>query len=204
MTTECYPYTAGMTRIESALFDEGWQENYGISYEGLQRPDTGEFLNASTFAQYREETGWIIAHSTRQDAVDAAVTHPLTMIATDSIMDDGNSHPRTAGCYSLVLGRYVREKKVLSLMNALSKMTLMPAQRLESRAPAFKKKGRMQEGADADIAIFDPETIIDRATYQEPTLPPVGMMHVLVNGVPVVRDAELQVGATPGKGILAN
>lgn len=203
VTTECYPYTAGMTRIESALFDEGWQEGYGISYEGLQRPDTGEFLTASTFAQYREETGWIIAHATPQDAVDAAVTSPLTMIATDSIMDNGNAHPRTAGTYSLVLGRYVREKKALSLMDALRKMTLMPAQRLESRAPDFKKKGRIREGADADIAMFDPERIIDRSTYQQPTLPPEGMMHVLVNGVPVVRDAQLQVGATPGRGILA-
>lgn len=203
VTTECYPYTAGMTRIESALFDEGWQEQYGISYESLQRPDTGEFLTASTFAQYREEGGWIIAHSTPQDDVDIAVTSPLTMIATDGIMNEGKGHPRTAGSYSLVLGRYVRERKLLSLMDAIAKMTIMPAKRLENRAAAFENKGRIKVGADADIAIFDPTTIIDRSTYEEPTLPPVGMQHVLVGGHFVVRDGQLQAGATPGRGILA-
>jgi dihydroorotase len=203
VTTECYPYTAGMTRIESALFDEGWQEHYGIDYESLQWPETGEFLNASTFAEYRETGGWVIAHSTPQEAVDAAVTNPLAMIATDGIMNDGKGHPRTSGTYSLVLGRFVREKKSLSLMDAINKMTLMPAQRLEGRAPAFKNKGRIRVGADADIAIFDPGRIIDRSTYEQPTLPPEGMMHVIVNGVPVVRNARLQEGVAPGQGILA-
>ncbi|MCH8827538.1 MAG: amidohydrolase family protein [Chloroflexi bacterium] len=203
VTTECYPYAAGMTRIESALFDDGWQEQYGISYENLQRPDTGEFLTASTFAQYREEGGWIIAHSTPQDDVDVAVTSPLTIIATDGIMNDGKGHPRTAGSYSLVLGRYVRERKLLSLTEAIAKMTIMPAKRLENRATAFKNKGRIKAGADADITIFDPATVIDRSTYEQPTLPPVGMRHVLVGGHFVVRDGQLQAGATPGQGILA-
>ncbi len=203
ITTECYPYTAGMTRIESALFDDGWQEQYGINYENLQRPDTGEFLTASTFAQYREEGGWIIAHSTPQDDVDIAVTNSLTMIATDGIMNEGKGHPRTAGSYSLVLGRYVRERKLLSLMDAIAKMTIMPARRLENRASAFKNKGRIKTGADADITIFDATTVIDRSTYEQPTLPPVGMQHVLVGGHFVVRDGQLQAGATPGKGILA-
>ena len=203
ITTECYPYTAGMTRIESALFDDGWQEQYGINYENLQRPDTGEFLTASTFAQYREEGGWIIAHSTPQDDVDIAVTNSMTMIATDGIMNEGKGHPRTAGSYSLVLGRYVRERKLLSLMNAIAKMTIMPARRLENRASAFKNKGRIKTGADADVTIFDATTVIDRSTYEQPTLPPVGMQHVLVGGHFVVRDGQLQAGATPGRGILA-
>lgn len=203
VTTECYPYTAGMTKIESALFDEGWQEHYGIGYENLQRPDTGEFLTASTFAQYREEGGWIIAHSTPQDDVDIAVTNPLTIIATDGIMNGGKGHPRTAGSYSLVLGRYVRERKLLSLKDALAKMTIMPAKRLEGRAKAFKNKGRLKVGSDADITIFDPATVIDRSTYEQPTLPPVGMQHVLVGGHFVVRDGDPQVGATPGQGIFA-
>ena len=203
ITTECYPYTAGMTRIESALFDEGWREQYGISFENLQRPDTGEFLTASTFAQFREEGGWIITHSTPQDDVDIAVTNPLTMIATDGIMNEGKGHPRTAGTYSLVLGQYVRERKLLSLMDAIAKMTIMPAKRLENRASAFKNKGRIKTGADADITIFDATTVIDRSTYEQPTLPPVGMKHVLVGGHFVVRDGQPQAGATPGKGILA-
>ncbi|MCH8063549.1 MAG: amidohydrolase family protein [Chloroflexi bacterium] len=203
VTTECYPYTAGMTRIESALFDEGWQENYGIDYDSLQWPETGEFLNASTFAERRETGGWVIAHSTPPEAVRAAVISPLTIIATDGIMKDGKGHPRTSGTFSLVLGRYVRESNDLSLMDAIRKMTLMPARRLETRAPAFKSKGRIREGADADIAVFDPDVIIDTSTYEQPTLPPRGMTHVIVNGVPVVSEGKLNEGATPGKGIKA-
>ena len=203
VTTECYPYTAGMTRIESALFDEGWQEGYGIDYDSLQWPETGEFLNASTFAERRETGGWVIAHATPPEAVRAAVISPLTMIATDGIMKGGIGHPRTSGTYSLVLGRFVRESNDLSLMDAIRKMTLMPAQRLETRAPAFKQKGRIREGVDADIAIFDPDAIIDNSTYEQPTLPPRGMAHVLVGGVPVVSDGKLSEGTTPGKGIKA-
>jgi N-acyl-D-aspartate/D-glutamate deacylase len=74
---------------------------------------------------------------------------------------------------------------------------------MESLAPAFKKKGRVSVGADADLILFDPEVVIDRATYQEPTLPPEGMRHVLVNGVPVVRDGSVQEGVSPGRGIRA-
>jgi dihydroorotase len=125
------------------------------------------------------------------------------MIATDGLMHSGKGHPRTAGTYSLVLGRYVRERKQLSLMDALRKMTIMPAQRLEGRAPAFLNKGRIREGADADITIFDPNSVLDRATYEQPALPPVGMLHTIVNGSFVVRDGELQRGAAPGKGIKA-
>ena len=125
------------------------------------------------------------------------------MIATNGIMKDGKGHPRTSGTYSLVLGRYVREYNDLTLMDAIRKMTLMPAQRLETRAAAFKNKGRIREGADADIAVFDPHVIIDTSTYEQPTLPPQGIAHVLVNGVPVVSGGRLKEGATPGKGIKA-
>ena len=97
----------------------------------------------------------------------------------------------------------MRESRSLSLMDAIRKMALMPAQRLESIAPAFKKKGRASARADADLMVFDPETVIDRATYKEPTLPPEGMHHVLVNGVPVVRNGVVQEGISPGRGVRA-
>ncbi len=204
VTTECYPYTAGMTKIESALFDEGWQDHYGIDYEQLMRPDTGEYLNSNSFAKYREEGGWVIAFSTPEVSMSAAVQSPLTMIATDSIIENGKGHPRTAGSYTKVLGDYVRNKGELELSEAISKMTIMPARRLENRSPSFLKKGRVKVGADADLAVFNPDTVIDQSTYTDPTKPPRGMNHVIVNGIPVVANGQLEPGAYPGKGILGN
>ena len=204
VTTECYPYAAGMTGIESAILDEGWREKFGLDYADLEWADTGERLTASTFAEYREIGGMVIVHSMRPDLVDGAVASPLTAIASDGYLKDGKGHPRTAGCYSRVLGHYVRTSRVLSLMDAIRKIALMPAQRMETLAPALKKKGRARVGADADLMLFDPGHIIDRATYQEPTLPPVGMSHVLVNGVFVVRDGVVQEGVSPGSGIRAH
>ena len=204
VTTECYPYTAGMTKIESALFDEGWQDHYGIDYEQLMRPDTGEYLNSNSFAKYREEGGWVIAFSTPEVSMSAAVQSPLTMIATDSIIENGKGHPRTAGSYTKVLGDYVRNKGELELSEAISKMTIMPARRLENRSPSFLKKGRVKVGADADLAVFNPDTVIDQSTYTDPTKPPIGMNHVIVNGIPVVANGQLEPGAYPGKGILGD
>ena len=203
VTTECYPYTAGMTAIDSALFSEGWQDKYGIDYDSLQWADTGERLTASTFAEYRETGGMVIVHATPQDAVDSAVASPLTAIATDGYLRNGKGHPRTAGTYSLILGRYVRERRVLSLSDALAKCSLMPALRLQDRAPAFARKGRLQPGMDADITIFDPERVIDNSTYERPNLPPTGIEHVIVSGVPVVQDARIVEGVLPGAGVKA-
>ena len=83
------------------------------------------------------------------------------------------------------------------------KMTIAPARRMERRVPSMKSKGRLQAGADADIVIFDPTRIIDRATYREPTLPPVGLSDVVVNGVVVVRNGILQAGVRPGRAVRA-
>ena len=203
VTTECYPYTAGMTAIDSALFSEGWEQKYGISYDSLQWADTGERLTASTFAEYREIGGMVIVHSTPQDAVDTAVTSPLTAIATDGFLRNGKGHPRTSGTYSLILGRYVRERKALSLKDALAKCSLMPAQRLERRAPAFATKGRITPGMDADIVVFDADRVIDNSTYEQPALPPTGIEYVVVGGKAVVDAAEVVEGALPGVGIKA-
>ncbi|HEV2835765.1 MAG TPA: amidohydrolase family protein, partial [Pyrinomonadaceae bacterium] len=168
VTTECYPYIAGMTDIKSAIFNEGWQEVFGIDYKDLQWAATGERLTKETFEKYRKTGGMVAVFSMTEEIVLGALQNPLTMIASDGILDNGKGHPRTAGTYSRVLGKYVREDRALSLMDALTKMTLMPAQRLERRVPSMKNRGRIRVGAVADLTIFDPQTIIDRSTFQEP------------------------------------
>ena len=160
-------------------------------------------MNRDSFARYTEIGGPIVVHSNTEEMVAAAISHPLTMIASDGYWQNGTGHPRTAGTYSRILGRYVRETGLLSLMEALRKMTIMPAQLLEPRVPAMRRKGRLQIGSDADITAFNAETVIDRATYREPSLPPLGIEHVLVNGVPVVSNGEPVEGVTPGRAVRA-
>jgi dihydroorotase len=122
------------------------------------------------------------------------------MIASDGIPSVGPKvHPRGQGTYSRVLGHYVREEKVVDLMTALRKMTLMPAQRLENHAPAFKEKGRIRVGADADITVFDPGRIIDKATFENPLQYSEGIQFVLVNGTPVLTNGQLVDGVFPGR-----
>jgi N-acyl-D-aspartate/D-glutamate deacylase len=203
ITTECYPYIAGMTDIKSAIFDEGWQEVFNIDYKDLQWAATGERLTKETFEKYRKTGGMVAVFSMTEEIVDAAIKSPLTMIASDGILEKGKGHPRTAGTYSRVLGNYVRDKGALTLMEALTKMTLMPAQRLERRVPAMKNKGRVRVGADADLTIFDPRSITDKSTFQEPAQYAEGIRFVLVNGVLIVKDGGLQSDVHPGRAVRA-
>lgn len=140
---------------------------------------------------------------------------PNTAIATDAVpfsVDgaplEGNiwplpanalGHPRASGTYARVLGKYVREQGIISLVEALRRASLVPAQILEEAAPQMKYKGRLQVGADADIIVFDPATIMDRATYEQPCLTSVGMHYVLVNGQFVIQQQALVRAALPGK-----
>jgi N-acyl-D-aspartate/D-glutamate deacylase len=203
VTTECYPYTAAATQLESAMFDDGWQAQLGIDYPDLQWAATGERLTAESFARYRKSGGRVIAHMIPEEVLQVAITSPLTMIASDGILQQGKGHPRSSGTYARVLGRYVRETQTLTLMGALRKMTLMPAQRLERRVPMMKNKGRIRVGADADLTVFDPKRVIDMATYEEPTKYSEGIKDVLVSGVPVVKDGQLQQGVAPGQPVRA-
>ena len=204
VTTECYPYTAGSTELQSAIFDPGWQENMGISYKDVQWAATGERLTAETFEKYRKQGGVVVIYSIPEEAARIAVADPIVMIASDGMRITGAKvHPRGQATFSRVLGHYVREEKALDLMSALRKMTLMPAQRLEKRAPVFKDKGRIRVGADADITIFDPARVIDKATFDEPLQYSEGIPFVLVNGVLVVKDGHLVDGVHPGRGARA-
>jgi dihydroorotase len=197
VTTEAYPYTAGMTDLSSAIFSEGWQGRQGgISFGELQWAATGERLTEESFARYRRQGGMVAVHSIPEEVVRTAVANPMVMIASDGILENGKGHPRAAGTYARVLGRYVREQHALSLMDALRKMTSMPADRL-----GLKNKGRIAVGADADITVFDPDHVIDKATFENPAQYSEGIPYVLVNGTPVVNRGMLMDGLFPGKAV---
>jgi N-acyl-D-aspartate/D-glutamate deacylase len=200
VTTESYPYPAGSTAIESAVFDPGWQEAQGITYKDLQWAKTGERLTEETFEKYRKQGGIVIIFSIPESAVREALADPTIIVASDGMPITGSRvHPRGQGTFSRVLGHYVREEKVLDLMTALRKMTLLPAERLEKRAPMFRNKGRIRVGADADITIFDPGSIIDRARFEDPLQFSAGISYVLVNGVAVVKEGKTVEGVDPGR-----
>ncbi len=201
VTVECYPYTATQTTIESAVYDEGWQESFGITFGDLQWAETGERLTAESFTKYRKSGGMVIAHSIPEDVVKSTIADPIVIIASDGMLSGSKGHPRGTGTFARVLGKYVREEKLLSLPEGLKKITLMPARRLEEIAPVMKNKGRIREGADADITIFDPEQITDQATYDEPAKYSKGIEYVLVNGVIVAKNGQLQDGVFPGKAV---
>jgi N-acyl-D-aspartate/D-glutamate deacylase len=198
VTTEAYPYSAGMTEIASALLDR-FEKGPDSMLSKLMWVQTGERLDRPSFERYRKQGGMVILHLNTEEMEALAITSPLTAIASDGMLSNGKGHPRTAGTYARVLGHYVRERKALSLMDAIRKSSLMPAQRLEGVAPMFRRKGRIAVGADADLAIFDPATVADQATYQQPNLPSRGFRFVLVNGVPVVFDGAVREGVYPGQ-----
>ena len=200
VTTEAYPYPAASTAIDSAVFDPGWQEAEGITYKDLQWAQTGERLTAETFEKYRKQGGIVIIFSIPESAVREALANPIVMVASDGMPITGPKvHPRGQGTFCRVLGHYVREEKVLDLMNALRKMTLLPAQRLEKRAPVFQNKGRIRLGADADITIFNPHAVIDKATFEDPLQFSAGISYVLVNGVVVLKEGATVSGVFPGR-----
>ena len=202
ITTEVYPYTAASTGLASALFDTGWQERLGISYQDLQWVATGERLTAESFALYRAGGGTVIIHMMKPEWIEQGVTASVTMIGSDGMPYAPGAHPRSAGTFARVLGRYVREQGALGLTEALAKMTIRPAQRLQTIAPSMRLKGRLQIGCDADITVFDPDTIIDTATFEGDLSFSKGVRHVLVNGTFLVKHNETVAGVYPGRPVL--
>lgn len=203
VSTEAYPYTAGMTRLESLLFDT-WGDKPESEYRKLQWVATGERLTKETFHKYRRQGGLVIIHANTEENVRIAMTHPLTMVASDGFdVIHKAAHPRSAGTYSRTVARYVRDEGGITLLDALRKMSLMPAQRLEARVPEMRDRGRIRAGAIADIVVFDAQKLRDRASYEEPDVYSDGMHAVLVHGEFVVRDGKVVEGAVPGRPIRA-
>lgn len=205
VTTEAYPYNRGSTLIQSHLFND-W-ESYDDDYIGqFIWVETGESLTRKTFGEKRKLGGTIISPpSYSLDTIEMLVAHPLTMIASDGMwIDGGRAHPRTYGTFARILGHYVRERKALDLMTALEKMTIRPAQRIEARVPRMRRKGRLAPGMDADIVVFNPDTVQDQATYTDPAQFSAGFRHVLVNGVVTLTGGELVEGAAGGVAIRAH
>ncbi|MFC1831984.1 amidohydrolase family protein [Thermodesulfobacteriota bacterium] len=224
-----YPWGAASTVVGAAMFSgEGWRERMGSTAENFQlgtKRMTEDQLNdyqknnPGTFITWH-----FLDESNPEDLalLDASVLHPRILVESDEMfwmfMDKHNhiinydgdewplpkdtfSHPRSNGTFAKILRSYVRERKLMTMQEALGKMTLMPAQTLEDFVPQMKKKGRLQEGMDADIVIFDPETISDVGTYQAPNQPAVGVQSLLVNGTLVIADSELILDASPGQPI---
>jgi N-acyl-D-aspartate/D-glutamate deacylase len=200
VTTEAYPYIAGMTAINSAVFNPGWREKLGIDYKDLAMPDSGERLTKERFDELHNSKAqqFVLIYANTQEVVDAVIPNPLVMIASDGL----EGHPRNAGTFSRVLAEYVREKGTLTLMDGIRKMTLMPAEMLERSTPAAHRKGRMQEGADADVVVFDPRTISDRSTFQKPMEPSVGVHFLVVNGTLLVDEGKIVANVYPGRPIV--
>jgi N-acyl-D-aspartate/D-glutamate deacylase len=198
VSAEAYPYVAGMTEISSPLLDK-FANGPDSMFAKLMLVSTGERLTRATFTANRTPGNMVILFLNTPEMEAMAINSPFTMIASDGRIANGKGHPRTAGTSARVLGHYVRETHQMSIVTAIRKLALMPAQRLEKRAPIFKNKGRVRVGADADITVFDPATVIDRSTYQQPALRAVGFRYVLVNGVPVVMDGVVKDGTYPGR-----
>jgi N-acyl-D-aspartate/D-glutamate deacylase len=197
---DIHPYLANSTRLESALYDPGWQERFGgVTYDSIMLVDTGERLNEETFKYWREKGATIITFFIPKDEMLMALTHPHVMVTSDGVIVDGKGHPRGAGTFAHVLGQMMREEGHLTLMEALRKMTIMPAQRRERAVHSMRYRGRLSVGAFADITVLDANTIIDRATYLDSAQYSEGVHYVLVNGTVVLDRGEFVEGAAPGR-----
>ena len=197
--TACiYPYRFWATFLRSPRFDN-WQEKYGISYDSLQVAGTSERLNATTYQAAFDANRLTAAFTMTEEDIQTALLKPWLMVGSDAILEPPhNNHPRSTGCFSKTIGRYVRELEVLDMRSGLAKLTILPAKLVEKAAPAMQRKGRMQMGADADISIFDPATIIDRSTIDTPQRASVGMQWVLVDGTIVLSPDGLDRSVRPG------
>jgi len=223
ISVEAYTYGASSTTIGAALFDKEAFEKKNIQFSQIEL--NGVPLDERTFTETRKNNpGAIIVFRFLDMPTEAAILDQSVMFAGGAIASDAMpwvdkntgapvhdtqwpldenafAHPRSAGTYTRLLSHWVRERNALTLSEAIRKSSLIPAQILEQSVPQMKSKGRIQEGMDADIIVFDARTVQDKATFTEPNQPAEGMEYVLVNGTPVIEKGKLVVDAHPGQAI---
>jgi N-acyl-D-glutamate deacylase len=227
ITVEAYPYGAGSTVIGAAMFlDPGFRDRTASEWSDIVVNATGEAVASEERLRelQAENAGsvvvWHMLHPEtdprHQEMLDMSNLYPGGAIASDAMpweMPDGSflegdvwpipdeafAHPRSAATFTRFISQYVNKRGAMGLPEAIGKCSLIPAQILEGSTSQMKRKGRLQVGADADVIVFDPDEIEDRATFQKPAVPSAGLRHVLVGGVPLITDGELDTGALPGK-----
>ena len=179
---DTYPYNAFSTHMGSAVFEDGCIEGWHKDYSDIlltDHPYKDVRCTKELFEKVREEYPDMLAVAfvMNEEEIAAAIANANGMVASDAIINNGNGHPRAAGTFPRVLGKYVREDQVLPLIDAIRKMTLEPAKRL-----GLDRKGRIEVGCDADLAVFDPDTIIDGATFSDLHIQPEGIEYVFIDG----------------------
>ena len=194
VSCDCYPYYAFSTTLGSTTYDDGWMERYQCGYDVIELCEgryKGRRCTREIFDEVRRDQPecLTVCYVMQDQDVDMAFRHPNVMLGSDGIMNDGQGHPRAAGAFPRLLAEFVRLGK-LPLYEAVRMMTAMPAQRL-----GLRNKGALHVGADADVVIFDPEKVADRATFMEPTLPPVGIDSVWIGGQLAARDCKIVRGS---------
>lgn len=208
IATETLTYAAGGTAISAAVFGRDWQSIFNITYKDVQWTATGEWLTEETFRRFRRDhpSGMVNHHYVKEDWIRTALRWPNIMVvsdATPAFEQNTLGNPNLSGTFSRFLGRYTRDEAVLSLSDAIARTSLHQARWLEVSTPAFKRKGRIRVGMDADLVVFDPELIAEQADYGKPFERSTGIQHVIVAGRPVVVDGHLQAIPSTGKRLYA-
>ena len=205
VATETLSYLAGGTSISADVFRKrDWRAIFDIDYGDVQWVATGEWLTEQSWRDYArdEPAGMVNHHYVKEPWLHTALRWPDMMVSTDALpaFDVAQmTNPNISGSFSRLLGRYVREQEILGLADALSRVSLKQALWLEPFAPRFRRKGRVQLGADADLVVFDPESIAAGADYGAPWESPQGMGWVIVNGVITVAEGALVPGVAAGQ-----
>lgn len=188
---DCYPYSASSSTLDLRQVNEGvrivitWSKAHpevaGQTLEAI----AGAWEMTEVAAAERLQPAGAIYHNMAEDDVRRILRHPATMIGSDGLPNDPRPHPRLWGTFPRVLGHYCREERLFSLAEAVHKMTGLPAQRF-----GLTGRGTICEGAHADLVLFDPETVIDTATFTDPVQHAAGIDAVWVNGVLSYQDGR--------------
>lgn len=197
---DCYPYAAFCTWIGATTYDEGFLERYGIDYSSIEVAEgkyKGTRLTESLFRELRENAPdtLTIGHVMNQEEVDMAITHPLVMVASDGLINSGMGHPRAAGAFPRFIKRYVKELKALSISEAIAKITINPARHF-----GINSKGSLKIGSDADITIFNLETIMDCASFENSADAPKGVCYTILSGKIAAKDSKI-INGTRGRSV---